>query len=44
MSEEDKDIILEQAAETKPSRINQTKNFRKRENKRKHKFDDDNDS
>ena len=41
MSEDDKDIVLEQVLETKPSRINLTKKFKKRENKRKHRFDDD---
>lgn len=42
LSEDDKDLIIEQAQETKPSRIKQTKNFRKRENKKKYKkFEDD---
>lgn len=44
MSEDEKDILIEQAYEMKPSRINQTKNFKKRESKRKRKFDDDDDS
>ncbi len=42
MSEDEKDIFMEQASEIKPSRINQTKSFKKREIKRKRKFDDDN--
>ena len=40
MTEQEIDFLMEQAAETKPSRIQQTKNFKKRENKKKHKFDD----
>lgn len=40
MTEDEIDFLMEQAAETKPSRIQQTKNFKKRESKKKHKFHD----
>ena len=41
MSEEERERILEQASETKPSRINRVQNFKNKETKRKRKFDDE---